>query len=258
MQPSINVYALPKLVAEEEMADGLVVVIDVLRAATTITTALAAGAQEVIPCMEVDQAKAEAARRAPEDTLLGGERGALAVDGFDLGNSPAEYSPETVGGKTIIFTTTNGTRALAVCRLARRVLLGAFVNTSALLDRLAGAERIHLLSAGTEGQMSYDDILFAGMLVERLKRRGDVPYKLNAQAITAGETWKHAFALPVSLGAEPLEAERLAAKLRETLGGQVLLEAGLEEDILAAAQIDRFSIVPELDSKTMRIRPAED
>jgi 2-phosphosulfolactate phosphatase len=253
MPPILNVYALPKLVDPEEMAGDVAVAIDVLRASTTIVAALAAGAREVIPCEEVQQARAMAESLAAEEPLLGGERGGLPIDGFDLGNSPAEYSPEVVAGRTIVFTTTNGTLALARCRRAGRVFIAAFVNASAVLARLAGVERIHLVCAGTESQMSYDDILLAGLLVERLKERGDVPYRLNAQAVTAGETWKHSFALPIALGAEPLPPELLAAKLSETLGGQSLMALGLEADILAAAEVDRYEIVPEMDPETMRI-----
>ncbi|HLA84815.1 MAG TPA: 2-phosphosulfolactate phosphatase [Thermoguttaceae bacterium] len=253
MNPLLNVYSLPKLVDEKELRDGTVVVIDVLRASTTIVTALAAGAREVVPCQEIDQARAAAAEFAPDDVLLAGERHALPIDGFDLGNSPDDFTPETVHGCSIVFTTTNGTWALARCRLAQRVLLGSFVNASAVLDRLVGVEQIHLLCAGTDGQMSYDDVLCAGLLVERLRQRAEIPYKLNAEAITAGETWRHAFALPITLGAEPLRPERLAAKLRESLGGQNLIDAGLDHDILTAAQLDRFDLVPEMDPATMWI-----
>jgi len=254
MPPILNAYAVPTLAGENQLTDGTVVVIDVLRASTTIVAALAAGAREIIPCQEVDEARAVAAEFPPHEVLLAGERGALAIEGFDLGNSPAEFTSQRVAGRTIVFTTTNGTRALAQCRRAGRVLFGGFVNASAVLARLSGVERVHLLSAGTERQISYDDILFAGLLAERLGQRGDPPYELNAQATTAAETWKHAFALPMTLGAETLPPERLAAKLRESLGGEALVAAGLEADILAAAQVDRYDVVPELDLETMRIR----
>jgi 2-phosphosulfolactate phosphatase len=250
----LHVYALPKLVDPEEMAGGDAVVLDVLRASTTIVHALAAGAGEVVACLDVERAEAIAAEHPPGEVVLGGERGGLPLEGFDLGNSPDEYVTETVAGRTVVFTTTNGTRAMAQCRSAERAWIAAFVNVSAVVRKLAGAERIHLLCAGTDGQMSDDDILLAGLLVHRLQQRGEMMYKLNAQALTAWETWKHAFPLPQSLGAEELPPERLAARLRDSLGGANLVAIGLEEDILAAAQIDRFDVVPALDPKTMRIR----
>jgi len=256
MTPTISVYAQPLLVMPEEMADGTVVVIDVLRASTTIMHALEAGAEEVIPCVEVDDARSLAAQLPSRDVILGGERNGLPIDGFHLGNSPREYSGTQVVGKTVVFTTTNGTRALNHARLARRILIGAFVNASAVFHELVEQEQIHLLCAGTNGQISYDDVLCAGMLTARLSQQGGLVRQLNAQAITAQETWLGCFALPRALGAEPLEPERLVAELRKSLGGQNLANIGLEEDILAAAQIDVFSSIGKFDPKNGRIRLA--
>src|SRR5436190_17272954 len=137
MYSTLSVHFLPALTTAEQMAAGVVVVIDVLRASTTITAALAAGASEVIPCAEVEQAKSIAAnvgrrnqRAATTNSaaqlatavshsvatpLLGGERGGLPIAGFDLGNSPSEYTPKSVAGRIIVFTTTNGTQALSIC-----------------------------------------------------------------------------------------------------------------------------------------------
>jgi len=254
MPPILNVYSLPQLVEPREMAGGTVVVIDVLRASTTIVYALEAGATEVIPCSELDAAR-EMVRRLPaSEALLGGERDGLPPEGFDLGNSPEHYTADRVGGKKVVFTTTNGTRAIGRARRARRILLGAFVNAAAVVERLLTEDHIHLLCAGTRGELSRDDVLVAGMLVERLERQSGRVYQQNAQAITARETWLHAFALPQAIGGEPLEPECLAARLRETEGGRDLVALGLQDDILAAAQIDRFLGVPELDLDDQRIR----
>ncbi len=255
MTRELYVHALPTLVEPEEMAGKTVVVIDVLRASTTIVHALEAGAREVIPCLEVEDAREMAARMPQNDVLLGGERKGLPIEGFDLGNSPLEYTADRVNGRSVVFTTTNGTRAMERCRLASRVLIGAFVNAGAVCRELAGSEQIHLLCAGTRGQIGYDDVLLAGLLVERLRRRGDTTYDLNAQAVTARETWLAAFALPLALGAEPLEPQRLARHLCKTAGGRNLVAIGREDDILTAAELDRFSIVPKLDPHSLRIRP---
>ena len=250
----LNVFALPKLVAPEELAGGTVVVIDVLRASTTIAYALEAGAKEIIPCLEVDQARAAAEPLSGDRVILGGERGGLPIEGFDLGNSPGEYTESRVRGKAVVFTTTNGTRAMDHARLADRVLIGAFVNATAVFRELTGQAQIHLLCAGTNGQIGQDDVLLAGMLVERIQREGGLIYEQNAQAVTARETWLHSFALPRALGGERLEPPRLAGELRKSLGGQKLAAIGREEDILAAARIYRFDRVPELDAQQMRIR----
>ncbi|MGO9113009.1 MAG: 2-phosphosulfolactate phosphatase [Thermoguttaceae bacterium] len=249
----LNVYTLPKLVEPEELLGGTVVVIDVLRSTTTIVHALAAGAREVIPCAEVAEARKIASRFPPDQVVLGGERGGLAVKGFDLGNSPQDYTPDRVCGKTIVITTTNGTRAMAHAQTASQILLGAFVNVSALCKQLRTCQAIHVLCSGTDGQSSDDDTLVAGMLVDRLQRGDGLGYMLNAQAIAAEEMWLHTFALPLALGAETLEPERLAEALYGTPGGRNLAALGLDDDILVASQIDRFAIVPMLDPVTFRI-----
>jgi 2-phosphosulfolactate phosphatase len=254
MTQVLNVYALPSLATPSELAGGTAVVIDVLRASTTVVHALEAGADEVIPCLEVDDARVLARGLPRNQTVLGGERRGLPIPGFDVGNSPEEYTSERVGGKTIVFTTSNGTRAMSCARGAARILIAAFVNATAVYQRLLGEERIHLLCAGTDGQFSRDDVLLAGLLVTRLERFGGMVYQLNAQAMTARENWLSSFALPQALGAEPLEPERLAEELYKSPGGRNLADLGLDEDILAAAQIDHFDIVPELDAETFRIR----
>jgi 2-phosphosulfolactate phosphatase len=246
MERLLNVYTLPDQVTPEELAGGAVVVIDVLRAATTITHALAAGAVEVIPCLEVDEAR-QIAGQIGKGVITGGERGGLPIPGFDLGNSPSGFTPERVGGRTVVFTTTNGTRTMMRCRQAKRVLVGAFVNAAAIVRALAGEERIHLVCSGSGGQISRDDILYAGLLVERLVAEG-AGYRLNPQAVAAREDWLATF--PSGLPSP----EQLAAELAQTIAGRKVISIGLERDILDVARIDRFAIVPVLDLSTMRIR----
>ena len=215
----LNVYGLPDLVEPEALAGDTVVVIDVLRASTTIIHALEAGAEQVIPCLEVEQAR-QLARQLPEGALLGGERGGRPIDGFDLGNSPEDYVPHVVAGKTVVFTTTNGTRAMNRATRAELVLVGAFVNATAIYQRLIGRERIHLICSGTDGEIGSDDVLLAGLLVERLQRQGGLIYRQNAQAVTAREFWTGKFAVPQAIGAEPLQPETLFAELCKSPGTQ--------------------------------------
>jgi 2-phosphosulfolactate phosphatase len=252
--PLVNVFALPTLASAKDLTDATAVVIDVLRASTTIVHALEAGAIEVIPCLEVDDARRVAAEGGVDEVVLGGERQALPIEGFDLGNSPSDYTPYSVGGRRVAITTTNGTRAILAARPARRVLVGAFVNVSAVCAQLLDAEKVCLICAGTGGQYSRDDILCAGLIVDWLERRGGLIYQLNAQAVTARENWRASFAGPAGMGVEPLEPERLADELRKSIGGQNLTSVGLDADILDAARLDRFSSVPELDSDQLRIR----
>jgi 2-phosphosulfolactate phosphatase len=258
MAERVYVHELASLASPEEMAGGTVVVIDVLRAATTIVYALAAGAAAVVPCLEVEDARRLAAEFPPGGAVLGGERGGLPIDGFGLGNSPAEYSPDRVAGKTVLLTTTNGTRAMYRCRLAKRVLVGAFVNAAAVLEQLAGPGPIHLVCSGTNNQPGSDDLLLAGLLVDRLRRRGNAASRLDPQAAAARDKWASSFPAPYAAEVEPMPRTLLAAALRESAGGKRLLGLGLAADIDAAAEIDRFPIVPELDLNSFCIRSSSD
>jgi len=239
----IDVYLLPALVDPVELEGKAVVVIDVLRATTTIVHALAAGASEVAPCEEIEDAKKLAATLGAQ-AVLSGEREGLPIPGFDLGNSPAEYTRERVGGKTLVFTTTNGTRAMHRCRHAARVLLGAFVNFSAICRELADDEQIALICAGTDGHVTREDTLLAGAMVDDLARTRK--RELNDQAEIAADAWQTAVRL--------LTDRPLGIMLRDSRGGRNLIETGQENDIDLAAQIDKFDIVPRLDLATWRIR----
>ena len=251
MLTSLSVHFLPALVAADELADAQVVMIDVLRASTTITQALAAGAAAVIPCQEVDEARQRAANFPGGEAVLGGERGGLPIEGFQLGNSPSEYTQATVGGKTVIFTTTNGTLALMQCRAADRVLIGSFVNLSAVVERLKGDRPIHLLCAGTRGRITREDVLCAGALSELLLETVVDEALINDQVRIAADCWRAG----VPHGARPPKAltGELSLALHDTQGGRNLMAIGLEHDIDAAAEVDRFDIVPQLDLAAWRI-----
>jgi 2-phosphosulfolactate phosphatase len=242
----LDVYLLPALVEPAALAGKAVVVIDILRATTTIVHALAAGATEVRPCLEVEDAKRLAAE-LDGCVMLGGERGGMQIPGFDLGNSPAEYTRERIGGKTVVFTTTNGTRAMLRCKQARRVLLGAFVNFSAVCRELAGESEIALVCAGTDGQVTREDALFAGAVVDDLVRSGR-NCRLNDQAELAADAWQTAVRL--------LTDRPLGLTLRDSRGGRNLIDIGQENDIDLAAQMDRFDVVPVLDVAAWTIKPA--
>jgi len=150
-------------------AGGIAVVIDVLRASTTIVTSLARGATAVLPRRSIEEALAAAAERP--GAVLGGERGGLKIAGFDLGNSPLEYSADRVAGRAVVITTTNGTAALAACHQAADVLVGAIVNRAAVAAtaRRLAAERgcdVHLVCAGTDGEVTAEDLLAAGAILD--------------------------------------------------------------------------------------------
>ena len=146
------------------------VVIDVLRATTTLTVALGHGARRVREAVTPEEARQMLA--SEEGALLCGEREGLKIPGFDLGNSPAEYEPAVVSGRTLLFASTNGSLALRAARGARRRVLAAFVNLSAVVERLAGDARVVIVCAGKLSGFSLEDAACAGLLCRRLVERG--------------------------------------------------------------------------------------
>jgi 2-phosphosulfolactate phosphatase len=165
---------LPAL-AKRDLRHAVCVVFDVLRATSTFVTALHHGAKAIVPVSEI--AEALALRRQQPDILLGGERDGVKIRAgqtggidFDLGNSPREYTPEKVRGKTIVSTTTNGTRALRACAGAKTVLAASFLNLAATAKfvREQQSTEVLLVCAGTRENIATEDVLAAGELSELL------------------------------------------------------------------------------------------
>jgi 2-phosphosulfolactate phosphatase len=236
-RPPVYAHLLPSLMPPGCLAGSTAVVIDVLRATTVMIQALASGCAGIIPCLEIEEAREVACGFAPGSVLLGGERGGRPIPGFDLGNSPAEYSPEACRGKTVVITTTNGTRAIRACRAADRVYVAGFVNLAAMSRRLwrelEGPEQrpVHLVCAGTEGEVSWEDTLLAGSLCRA------VSY-FQERFTPAGND-----AARLALEAAPRSFTHLGRLLRLGRGGRNVESIGLAADIDDAARVDRFSIV---------------
>ncbi len=235
----VHVYLLPSQAPPGRLAGGLAVVIDVLRATTTIVHALAAGAACVRPCGEVEEARELAGQMRVGRALLGGERGGVPLPGFDLGNSPREYTAKVCKGNTIILTTTNGTRALLRAADADRVVVAAFVNYSAVCEQLRQDVRpVHIVCAGTEGEVSLEDTLLAGALIDSLSQACEV--RLNDAARLAWDGFEN-------------HGRCLLGALQVGKGGATLTRLGYHDDIKAAAQVDRFALVPELRRDPLRV-----
>jgi 2-phosphosulfolactate phosphatase len=242
------------------VAGGIAVVIDVLRASTTIITALAHGAAGVRPVLTVEVARALAAgfgAGSDSGVLLGGERGGLRIDGFDLGNSPLEYSRARVAGRRIVITTTNGTAALDACTAASEVLIGAIVNRAAVATRARelavaqGTSTIHLVCAGTDGEVTEEDLLTAGAILDAAGRLpGGSDDALDASATAALEMFRGVMSAPSAEGrveAHAIAAAAIAAAFATSRGGRNLIELGMQADLPAAAAIDSLRVVPRLD-----------
>jgi 2-phosphosulfolactate phosphatase len=245
--PQLQVHALPKSVAAKELTGSTVVVIDLLRATSTICQALASGARDVVPFLEVDEALAAAAKLHRSKFVLGGERKGKQINGFDLGNSPGDYTPDHVGGRRLLFTSTNGSKALDHARLAERVLVGSALNRAALVGAIQDAPRVDILCAGTEGKISRDDLLAAGAIAHSLGNS----WQRNELAESVAGDWAQLLDAARSVSQSP--SEQLAIELRETPGGRNLLAIELDDDLMFCAQLDRLDVVPELDTKAWRI-----
>jgi 2-phosphosulfolactate phosphatase len=257
MARRVEVHLLPQYVAPEHLRGGVAVVIDVLRASTTIVHALAAGCKAVIPVLEVEEARHLAKAEQNGKVLLGGERGGLAPEGFDLGNSPLEYQPPRCQGAKLVLTTTNGTRAIHAALQADRILLAGFVNFSAVCERLLKETRsIHLLCAGTDGEVTLEDTLLAGAFVETL---------CEGTCLGLSRDFGRSRSRKLRAVAAVNDAARLAwdcfaghgmvleEALRISQGGLNLIRLGQDLDIKAAALVDRFAIVPEVFRDPLRI-----
>jgi 2-phosphosulfolactate phosphatase len=178
---------------------------------------------------------------------LGGERGGLAIEGFDLGNSPAEYTRDVVAGRSVVLTTTNGTKALLHSRQASSIVLAAFVNLSAVCDHLLEIARrtgIDVICAGTDSHITREDVLLAGAIAERLADAAD--WQLDDAAALARDAWTAVW----RDAADSARHARLTAALGASRGGRNLIAIGMDRDLETAAQIDRFNIVPKFDSST--------
>jgi 2-phosphosulfolactate phosphatase len=241
--PAITTYLLPSLIPAGGIPGGIAVILDILRASTTIVHALAAGAPYVRPFMEPDEARRARGAMLDGGLVLGGERGGVKIPGFDLGNSPREYRPEVLRDRPVFFTTTNGTRALLASMDADRILVGCFNNLSALVRVLAQDGRpVHLVCAGTRGEVSLEDTLGAGAIASALREPPGLEYPANDATLMALDAWRCA---------GPLQDE-----LRCGIGGRDVLRLGLDADIDTASAIDSRDVVPELDKATMSLRPA--
>lgn len=232
----VDVSLTPSAIPSD-LHDTVVVVIDVLRATTTIVYALANGARSIIPCEEPADALAVRDRLGRDRVVLGGERDSVRIPGFDLDNSPLSYTRERIEGKTVAFTTTNGTRALQRAQQGspRAIICGAFVNLSAVAERAArmNPSRVLLACAGSEGAIALEDLLLGGAIAVRLR---DIVAgtELSDSAKAAALAYEGA-------------STALSAHVASADHAQALIRAGFTADIQLASRLDEHTIVPILE-----------
>lgn len=215
------------------LEDKLVIVIDVLRATSTMVTALANGCQALIPVLTPEEALEK--RLEIPGALLGGERRSMLIEGFDLGNSPFDYAPEKVGGKRVIMTTTNGTRAIRAAAVAKAVWMASFLNLESIVEAIYRLRQRVLLDgivifcAGTEDRFDLPDTLCAGMLIDALGS----DLELN----DLGEAARMLF---------QLSEHSLLETIEQSDHGHRLLELGFKKDVIYCSTANILPIVPAL------------
>ena len=214
------------------LEDKLVIVIDVLRATSTMVTALANGCQSIIPVLSPEDAIER--RLTLPGSLLGGERYVLPIEGFDLGNSPFDYVPEKVGGKKVIITTRNGTRAIRDASAAPKIWMACFLNMQSVIlavlrqfeqsDKLQG---VVVFCAGTEERFDLSDTLCAGMLIDGLGS--------NVTLNDLGEASRMLFRSSGNF---------LVDKIRDSVHGKKLIASGFERDVVYCSTQNILPIIP--------------
>ena len=216
------------------------VVIDVLRASSTIITALSNGAKEIVPVGTVEFAVKVSGGIFGGQTLLGGERNTKKIEGFALGNSPSEYTAEIISGKSIVFYSTNGSRAIVKAKYSTNLFICSFNNLKALAKHIKKLnEDVVILCAGNNNLFSLEDSVCAGMLVTEL-----IAGNKTAELTDASTA---ALALFKSFG------KNIFKMLSETDHGQLLINNGFEEDLKACAELDSTDVIPFYAGNTLKV-----
>lgn len=228
------------------LRDKNVVVIDVLRASTTVITALNNGAREIIPVNTIESAVKVSGNLFGDVVLRGGERNGKMIEGFNLGNSPFEYVAESVKGKSIIFYTTNGAPAMWKARYAKNLLIAGFVNISAVVNRIKELkEDVYILCAGKQTQFCLEDSVCAGMITKLLIDDEETEIEFNDSAVAAVALFKSFSKNLLKMG-------------RTCDHGKYLTEIGFEKDIEFCTTIDTFDVVPELSANVIKLKKKVD
>ncbi|MES2275235.1 MAG: 2-phosphosulfolactate phosphatase [Bacteroidota bacterium] len=234
MDKKLEVCLTPALIHLYDVADYVVVIIDIFRATSSICYGIENGAEAIIPVAEVEECLAY--KENNPGYLLAAERNGEVVQGFDFGNSPFSYTSQKVAGKTVVLTTTNGTQALYLSHKAKQIVIGSFLNLTALCNWLKTTnQNILLVCAGWKFNFNLEDTLFAGAVIEQLKADG---YKLDDAAIAANDLYQ-------------LGKDDVPAYLKKTSHSERLKQLGIEEDIAFCLNTDTTTAIPVLQGSKL-------
>lgn len=241
----INLYLTPAEVDELQLHDKNIVVVDVLRAGTSIAAALSNGAREVIPVETVESAVKISGSLFGQVVLLGGERGGKIIEGFHIGNSPMEYVPETVRGKSIVYTTTNGSLAVTRGRFAKRLVVAAFVNVGRVVEFFEEVgEDFTFICAGNRpaaGRFSLEDAVCAGMIVHRIQKRGSKEIELSDSALSALALYRNF-------------SQNILKMIENSEHGRYLSGVGFETDLKICAAVDSIPVLPVVRGNVLKLQ----
>ena len=215
------------------------VIIDVLRASTVIVTAIANGAREVIPVSTVDFAMKVSGNAFGGQTILSGERNTKKVEGFNLGNSPLEYTADVVSGKSIILYTTNGSKSIVKAKFSENLFICSFNNLPAIAKHLLAINKdVEISCAGSNGNFNLEDVVCAGRLISEMDK--------ESTDLEISDAGRASMVLNKSFG------KSIIKLLKETEHGQLLIENGFGADIKVCAQFGTTDLIPHYISGVLK------
>lgn len=229
---NLEVCLTPALLHLHDIKDSIVVVIDIFRATSSICYGIDNGAEAIIPVATIEACRSY----SHSDFLLAAERNGEVVEGFDFGNSPFSYTAAKVACKTIVLTTTNGTHAINVSRGANKIVIGSFLNLTALCNWIkTQPNNVLLLCSGWKDKVNLEDTLFAGGVVNHLRNEN---YVLDDAGIAAEDLYL-------------LAKDDLRSYLQKTSHSERLKKLGIEEDIKFCLNLDVTNSIPVLDGERL-------
>jgi 2-phosphosulfolactate phosphatase len=250
----ISVYLSQLLVPDElTLKDKNVVVVDVIRASSTILTALANGAKEVIPAESVSVAARIS--KGLGNSILCGERNGKVIEGFKLGNSPFEYSSEIVNSKSLIFSTTNGTVAISKSKFSKSCVIASFLNFSAVVEHLVALkEDFTIVCSGKLNDFCVEDSVYAGLLISKLF---EINTKANYTLLDSGYICYQLAKHLVYKNSKP-DQHRVLNMFKKSEHGKYLTTLGFEKDLEYCSQIDLLNNLPTFKNNIIKLKEAFD
>lgn len=231
--PLLDICLSPDLIRHQTLEGKVVVVVDILRATSCMTSGMANGVAEIRPFMHLDDCR----KMKSEGFLIAGERNGQKLPDFDLGNSPFDYMDEKVRGQKVAVTTTNGTLAIEKSKTADNILIGAFLNISAVANRIKELKKdVVIFCAGWKGRVNLEDTLFAGALMDDLGNTFTTANDAPLVALHSYRNMKDSLLDHVLSSSHALRLKRL----------------NIERDIAYCMKRDEFNVVPEVVDGVIR------